>query len=116
MGGQGYTGSCWWKTCGSSFTTLLMEFEMKQFFSAISKTLAARSRSRGWRMVSRGRSCISVSWYPIFSTLSSLPFASELKLTNSSLEFAAIARKVVMKHALTEATKKCSGVQMPSCP
>jgi hypothetical protein len=37
-------------------------------------------------------------------------------LTNSSFERSAIARKVIIKHVLTEATYKCSGVHIPGSP
>src|SRR5688572_19802600 len=76
----------------------------------------ARSASRAFLMTSLGRNVISVIMNPLSASFSSFPLASALKLTNSSFEFSAIARNVVMKHELTDATKRCSGVQKPSCP
>jgi hypothetical protein len=45
-----------------------------------------------------------------------LPFAAQLKLVKSSVEFSAMAKKVVIKQALTAATNKCSGDQIPAIP
>jgi hypothetical protein len=87
---------------GSSFTLLLMEFEIRQFFSAFSRIRWARSRSLGCQTTSVGLTMTSVICKPTSSTLSNLPTALQSKLTNSSCDISAMARNVIMKQELTD--------------
>jgi len=50
------------------------------------------------------------------STFSSFPADLQVNVEKSSLEFSAIARKVVIRQLLTEAVNRCSGDQIPAIP
>src|SRR5919109_3792334 len=93
-----------------------MELDTKQFSLAFVSIRVTRRRSSAEEVTTRGLITISVIWKPFLSTFSSLAAAVEQKLTIDNLEFSAIAKNVIIKHVLTDATNRCSGVHFPSCP
>src|SRR5690606_28818674 len=66
-------------------------------------------------MVTVGSKITSVIAY-LPSSSSKMPFDLQLKPENSSFEFSAMAKKVVIKQLLTEAVKRCSGDQILGIP
>src|SRR5690606_8303233 len=50
------------------------------------------------------------------SSISSLPRDLHVKAVNSSFEFSATARKVLIKQLATDAVNKCSGDHIPATP
>src|SRR5690606_6429405 len=92
-----------------------IELEIRQAASDFSTILNALLRSFSFFISTSGIRVISLI-INLPSTFSSLPLALALKLSNSSFEFSAIARKVVIRQLLTAATSRCSGDQMPAIP
>ena len=100
---------------GDIMTLDLIEFEIRHTSSDFLITRSAFSLSFSFKMVTEGSSKTSVIRnFP--STFSSLPFDLQLNSANSSLEFSAIARNVVIKQLLTAAVNRCSGDQIPEIP
>lgn len=92
-----------------------MELDIRQAVSDFCKTLSARSRSFSFFIVTVGSRMISVI-KNLPSNCSNLPFDLQLKLVNSSFEFSAMDRNVVIRQLLTAAVNKCSGDHIPGIP
>ena len=93
----------------------LIEFEIKQASSDLFKTRSVFSRSFSSVIVTVGSRIISlIIYFP--STISSFPFALQLKCVKFNFELSAIDKNVVIKQLLTAAVNKCSGDQIPGMP
>ena len=91
------------------------ELEIKHARSDLCKTRSARPRYFSSLIVTEGSRRISVI-RNLPSTCSNLPLELHLKFENSSFEFSAMAKKVVIKQLLTAAVNRCSGDHIPGIP
>src|SRR5690606_11169405 len=101
---------------GNTSTSVFIELVTRQCAFDLSSTRITRSLSfSGCRKVIEGRtSAWVIKNFP--STTSSLICVLHSNLSNSTLEFSAIARKVAIKQLLIAAAYKCSGDQILGTP
>jgi hypothetical protein len=100
---------------GFMLTFDFIELEIRQLASVLCNIRKARSRSFSWQIVTAGSRATSVI-KNLPSICSKNPVDLQSNDLNSSLEFSAMARKVVIKQLLTAAVNKCSGDQIPGMP
>src|SRR6056297_554973 len=92
-----------------------MDRVIKQACSAFSIIRRALSANFSSLIISSGFSLIFVT-SNLPSTFPSSAVAFTCKSSNESLEYSAIATKVVIKQLLTDDKNRCSGDQIPSTP